>query len=187
MAKQFIFGFIAGAITFGAVGALAAGVIAEPNRFPIKLNGNDVEINGYNINGSTYFRLRDISNTVGGFDVDFRSDTILLSKDGYEYGSSEYIDYTKYVGTYCSLGGTLGFNWILGIENISGNSLVFTYTYEKPGSDVIADIAQFVDPTTAVAKILDEVYRFELKEDRIIMQINDGVNAPVTRTFLMDN
>lgn len=187
MSKQFIFGFIAGAITFGALGALAAGVIAEPNKFPIKLNGNDIEINGYNIDGSTYFRLRDISNTVGGFDVDFQNNTIFLSKDGYEYDYSEYIDYTKYVGTYYSLGGTLGFNWVLSIENISGNSLVFTYTYEKPGSDTIADVAQFVDSTTAVAEILDDVYRFELQEDRIIMQIDDGINAPVTRTFIIGN
>ena len=183
MAKQFIFGFIAGAAIFGAAGALASGVIAEPNPFPIELNGNNVEIDGYNIGGSTYFRLRDIANTVGGFDVDFQNNTILLSKDGYEY--SYYIDYTKYVGTYYSLGGTLGFNWVLGIENISNGYMTFTYTYEKPGSNVVADVAQFVDPTTAVVKILDVTYRFELKEDRIVMQTDDGVNAPITRTFLI--
>ena len=185
MAKQFIFGFIAGAVTFGAVGALAAGVIAEPNPFPIKLNGDSVEINGYNINGSTYFRLRDIANTVGGFNVDFRDNTICLSKDGYEY--SEYIDYTKYVGTYYSLGGTLGFNWVLGIENITNEYMTVTYTYEKPGSAGFLGVAKFINPTTAVVKNIDEVYRFELKEDRIIMQIDNGISAPITRTFLIDN
>lgn len=187
MVKQFIFGFIAGAITFGAVGAWAAGVIVEPNRFPIKLNGNDVEIGGYNIDGNTYFRLRDISNTVGGFDVDFQNNTIFLSKNGYEYDYSQYIDYTKYVGTYYSLGGTLGFNWVLSIENISNGHMTVSYTYEKPNSSSFLAVAEFIDPTTAVLKMYDEVYRFELQEDRIIMQIDDGVNAPITRTFLMDN
>ncbi len=85
MKKQFIIGYIAGAVTFGAIGALAAGIIANPNPFPIQLNGSEVSIEGYNIEGSTYFKLRDIADAVGGFNVGFNNNTIQLSKDGYVY------------------------------------------------------------------------------------------------------
>ena len=76
MKKQFITGFLTGAITFGTMGALAAGLVANPNPFAVQLNGNNVSIEGYNIEGSTYFKLRDIADTVGGFTVDFQNNTI---------------------------------------------------------------------------------------------------------------
>ncbi len=59
--------------------------IATENTFPIKLNNNNVNLNGYNVDGSTYFKLRDIADVVGGFNVDFKNNTIRLSKDGYVY------------------------------------------------------------------------------------------------------
>lgn len=93
MKKQFMIGYVAGAVTFGAIGALAAGIIANPNPFPIQLNGSEVSIEGYNIDGSTYFKLRDIANIVGGFEVDFNNDTIQLSKDGYVYDNAEIVAY----------------------------------------------------------------------------------------------
>ena len=81
MKRNFIAGFVAGALLSGAIGTIAAGITAAPNPFPIKLNGNDVEMEGYNINDNTYFKLRDISAAVGGFDVDFKDDTIILTTD----------------------------------------------------------------------------------------------------------
>ncbi len=78
MKKQFIIGYIAGAATFGAIGALAAGLTAAPNPFPVMLDGESAAIEGYNIEGSTYFKLRDIADAVGGFTVDFAEDTILI-------------------------------------------------------------------------------------------------------------
>ena len=77
--SNFIAGFVSGALIFGAIGAVAAQITASPNPFPIKLNGENVNIEGYNISGSTYFKLRDISEAVGGFDVDFKDKTIILS------------------------------------------------------------------------------------------------------------
>lgn len=88
MKTNFIAGFLSGAVIFGAVGALAAGLVANPNPFPVQLNGNDVDIEGYNIEGSTYFKLRDIADVVGDFGVDFNNDTIQLSKDGYVYDNT---------------------------------------------------------------------------------------------------
>lgn len=54
---------------------------------------------GYNIDGNTYFKLRDIANATGLFEVDFQNNTILLSKDGYAYSnnvsSCSYTEFEK--------------------------------------------------------------------------------------------
>ena len=81
MKRNFLAGFLSGALIFGTIGALAAGLVATPNAFPIRLNGNDVSIEGYNIEGYTYFKLRDVSQAVGGFDVDFVDKTIILTTE----------------------------------------------------------------------------------------------------------
>ena len=79
MKRNFITGFLSGALIFGTIGALAAGIVATPNPFPIQVNGSNASIEGYNIEGYTYFKLRDIADAVGGFDVDFVDKTILLT------------------------------------------------------------------------------------------------------------
>lgn len=168
MKKNFITGFLAGSLLFGAVGAFAVNYTATQNPYPVMLNGQNVQMEGYNINDNTYFKLRDISSVVGGFDVEFNNDTIQLSKDGYVYG----IDYDKYIGTYEQIGGSLGFSWIFSIENISNNYITFTYTYEKPGSDFIVANAQFINPTTAISNYGDEKYTITLEDDRIIVDVN---------------
>ena len=78
MKRNFIIGVITGALVFGTVGVFAGQYIATENTFPIKLNNNNVNLNGYNVDGSTYFKLRDVANVVGGFDVDFKNNTIRL-------------------------------------------------------------------------------------------------------------
>lgn len=82
--KKYIAGIATGVILSCSV-ALAVNYTATENTFPIQLNGENVNVEGYNIDGSTYFKLRDIADTVGGFDVDFNNNTIQLSKDGYVY------------------------------------------------------------------------------------------------------
>lgn len=79
MKKNFVTGFISGAIAFTMVGAFAANMVTTPNTYPVKLDGKDVSIEGYNVDDYTYFKLRDISDAVGGFDVDFKDDTIVLT------------------------------------------------------------------------------------------------------------
>lgn len=79
MKKNFITGFISGAVAFTMVGAFAANMVTTPNTYPVKLDGKDVSIEGYNVDDYTYFKLRDISDAVGGFDVDFNDDTIVLT------------------------------------------------------------------------------------------------------------
>lgn len=89
MKKQFITGFITGALVCGAAGVGAAVYEAQTNAFPIQLNGENVTLEGYNINGYTYFKLRDIADTLGGFTVDFANGTIQLAKDGYVYEKTQ--------------------------------------------------------------------------------------------------
>ena len=48
-----------------------------PNPFKITVNGVEKDIEGYNINEYSYFKLRDIGEQVG-FDVDFKEDTIMI-------------------------------------------------------------------------------------------------------------
>lgn len=74
-----IIGVIAGTIITGSIGVLATQYAATDNPFPITYNGNQVSLQGYNIEGNTYFKLRDIADVVGGFDVDFENSTIVLT------------------------------------------------------------------------------------------------------------
>lgn len=83
MKKTTIAAFVSGALLFGTVGVFAGQYVATENPFPVKLNGNNVSLEGYNINDETYFKLRDIADTVGGFSVGFEDNTIQLTKDGY--------------------------------------------------------------------------------------------------------
>lgn len=71
--------------------------IALQNPYSIFYNGTDVDIEGYNINGETYFKLRDVSSVVGGFNVDFFNNVIQLAKDGYDYKNE---DFSKYIGVF---------------------------------------------------------------------------------------
>lgn len=83
MKKKFIAGFICGALLFGVTGVFAGQYIATENAYPVKLNGNNVDLEGYQINDYTYFKLRDIGDKVG-FNVDFQNDTILINtKEAY--------------------------------------------------------------------------------------------------------
>jgi len=95
--KKIIFGFLTGAILFGTAGVYAGQYIASTNSYPVLLNGDQVDIEGYNINGYTYFKLRDIASLTGGFEVDFKNDTILLSKDGYHYDNKTECITSKFI------------------------------------------------------------------------------------------
>ncbi len=92
MKKQIIISFLSGAVLFGSVGVFAGQYMATDNPFPMQLNGQSVSIEGYNINDNTYFKLRDIADVVGGFNVDFQNNTIQLSKDGYVYDNTHSVE-----------------------------------------------------------------------------------------------
>ncbi|MCL1828895.1 MAG: hypothetical protein FWG32_05295 [Oscillospiraceae bacterium] len=59
--RQLLAGVITGAVLFNAVPAVAAGVTAALSDQPVTLNGKPVQITAYNIEGSNYFKLRDLA------------------------------------------------------------------------------------------------------------------------------
>ena len=76
--RELFLGILIGAIIFGFIGTLADDLYnIMSNPFKIKVNGVEKNIEGYNINGYSYFKLRDIGEQVG-FEVDFKEDTILI-------------------------------------------------------------------------------------------------------------
>lgn len=79
MKRKFVTGFICGALLFGTAGVFAGQYVATENSFPVKLNGQDVSLEGYSINDYTYFKLRDVADVVGGFNVDFADNAIQIS------------------------------------------------------------------------------------------------------------
>lgn len=79
--KEFILGIILGGVIFGNLTIFANEALnVFLNPFKITVNGVYKNIEGYNINGSTYFKLRDIGNEVG-FNVDFKEDIIMINTD----------------------------------------------------------------------------------------------------------
>lgn len=76
--KTLTLGIIIGAVAMLSITALAE-YITTPNPYPVKVNGQEVQVEGYNINDSTYFKLRDVANVVGGFSVGFTDNTIIVN------------------------------------------------------------------------------------------------------------
>lgn len=78
--KTLTLGIIIGAVATLSITALAE-YITTPNPYPVKVNGQEVQVEGYNINDSTYFKMRDVADAVGGFSVDFADNTIIVNTD----------------------------------------------------------------------------------------------------------
>lgn len=79
MKREAMFFLLGAAVTLG-ITAFAAQMEVNPNPFAITLNGQPVQIEGYNLNDSTYFKLRDIGAALG-FDVDFDNNTIMITQN----------------------------------------------------------------------------------------------------------
>ncbi len=77
--KRFTLGFVIGGIVCSALTGFAVEYAVTANPFPIKVDGAAKSIEGYNINDSTYFKLRDVADAVGGFTVGFTNNTITIS------------------------------------------------------------------------------------------------------------
>ena len=72
----FAVGLLCGGVIFGGVG-IASGVIATPlteSSQKVTLDGQAVSLEGYNINGNNYFKLRDLVFALG-FSVDWDNAT----------------------------------------------------------------------------------------------------------------
>lgn len=144
--KNVLIAFTSGAVLFGTVGVLAGQYTATDNPFPVQLNGENVSLQSYNIDGSTYFKLRDIADVVGGFDVDFWDYSIELSKDGYVYDHST-IDYSKYIGEWTGTGHKLN------IYSIDGNNVKMDmWKFSGKNTSYVFNTMEFTDLTTLVVQ-----------------------------------
>ena len=67
MKKQmhFLAGVLCGAMMFGGVTAAAVELVVKPSWQPIYVDGEQVSMEAYNINGNNYVKLRDIGREVG--------------------------------------------------------------------------------------------------------------------------
>jgi uncharacterized protein YkwD len=62
---NFALGFILGAAIFGGSAAVATGIIAQPTKSAVVVNGTEMYIaSAYNIDGNNYFKLRDVANVI---------------------------------------------------------------------------------------------------------------------------
>ena len=77
--KELFIGVFVGAVVFGGFSILADNAYEiVKNPYKVTVNGTEKPIEGYNIDGNTYFKLRDIGEQVG-FDVDFKEETIMIN------------------------------------------------------------------------------------------------------------
>ena len=68
-----IAGILIGITLFGGTSVLAAGITAERSTNRIYVDGQEVHLTAYNINGNNYVMLRDVGRAVG-FNVYWNSD-----------------------------------------------------------------------------------------------------------------
>ena len=62
-----IAGILIGITLFGGSSVLAAGITAERSTNRIYVNGQEVHLTAYNINGNNYVMLRDVGKTVSTY------------------------------------------------------------------------------------------------------------------------
>ena len=85
----FIVGFILGAMLFGGVAAYAAGIIANPTTSKILVNGQNVNVTAYNIEGRNYLQLRDMAAAVNFSVVWDGTNNRVLIDTGRKYDPNE--------------------------------------------------------------------------------------------------
>ena len=57
----FLAGMLCGAVIFGGGVAYASGILASPSTHSVTVDGSQVAVEAYTINGNNYFKLRDIA------------------------------------------------------------------------------------------------------------------------------
>lgn len=77
---NFVTGLIVGAVLFGSGTALAAGILAEPSTQTFFVDGQQVQMEAYAINGNNYVKLRDVGQAVD-FAVDYDGATNSVRMD----------------------------------------------------------------------------------------------------------
>ena len=74
---SFVAGLLVGVALFGGATAHAAGIMAERSTYRVFVDGREVQMEAYVINGNNYVKLRDIGEQVG-FNVYWDSDNVCV-------------------------------------------------------------------------------------------------------------
>lgn len=76
--NSFIAGFVLGGMIFGSASAIAAnGIMATPSNQGLYVNGTKINAQAYNIDGSNYFKLRDVGQAIDfAVEYDAKNDVI---------------------------------------------------------------------------------------------------------------
>jgi FlaG/FlaF family flagellin (archaellin) len=87
--KQTVLSFILGGMLFSSVGVFAATqLVATPNKYPIKVNNSEVNLEAYNINNRTYLQLKDVTEVLNA-DLNFKDNTILINTNSDSINSTQ--------------------------------------------------------------------------------------------------
>jgi hypothetical protein len=86
---MFIFGIVISSTSF----VVATNIVTNPNPFPVIKDGKEVVVDGYNINGSTYLKLRDVAGLVDT-NVEFKDKKIYVGNNiiKEDYTEIKYLD-----------------------------------------------------------------------------------------------
>lgn len=94
-------GMAVGAVLCG--GAYAAGIVAQPTWQPIYVDGQQVQMKAYNINGNNYVKLRDIGKEVG-FNVYWQDGVQVDSDADYTGEPPAQLTVSSYKGAELTIG-----------------------------------------------------------------------------------
>ena len=80
--SRFLTGVLVGALLFGAVPVIAESVVAKLSTQPVTVDGKPVQVTAYNINGSNYFKIRDLAALLDvGVWFDTAANTVRIEPD----------------------------------------------------------------------------------------------------------
>ena len=144
----FLTGMLVGAVLFGGGVAYAAGVIAERSMNTIYIDGQQVELEAYSINGSNYLKLRDVGQAVG-FNVYWDGAVQIDTASPYTgEAPTKPTAATGEISVSCYKGSTLTTGDGGGLI-ISPSGIAYTVTSSNPA---VADVKQVIGYWTVTAK-----------------------------------
>lgn len=161
-------GMAAGAALCG--GAYAAGIVAQPTWQPIFVDGQQVEMEAYNINGNNYVKLRDIGKEVG-FNVYWQNGVQVDSDAGYTGEPPVHLAISSYKGA----GLTVGDRSALIITNDEGDCEV---TSSQPQVVTVERVSgNWVAVAKSAGKATISVVSSEGDESSITITVSDSAGT----------
>ncbi len=147
----FLSGLVLGGILFGGTAAYAAGVIAELSTQPIYVDGEQVEMTAYSINGNNYIKLRDVGEAVG-FDVSWNYEESRVDIDT----TSPYFADDITTATVVTAPQTVA--EMVSIKYLSSDAIKTAYQVTVDNETVSGQLSNGLAPTEAnIQAMLDEI------------------------------